>query len=138
MIRPIKKYTIKEWNKLSSIQEVLCKKFEIILTDHKTKRQKIFSILNTINFKNINRGIEIFNESIQNFGNSMDQLTRELNQTSQNNIKIWSDEENNSKDKENLEKIWGKRKWDVKFVKFHIRIQVNSHHGKSKFVDIAV
>jgi hypothetical protein len=40
----------------------------------------------------------------------MDQLTRELNQTSQNNIKIWSDEENNSKDKENLEKIWGKRK----------------------------
>ena len=110
MIRPIKKYTIKEWNKLSSIQEVLCKKFEIILTDHKTKRQKIFSILDTINFKNINKGIEIFNESIQNLGNSMDQLTREINQTSQNNIKIWSDEENNSQDKENLEKIWGKRK----------------------------
>ena len=107
MIRPIKKYTIKEWNKLSSIQEVLCKKFEIILTDHKTKRQKIFSILDTINFKNINKGIEIFNESIQNLGNSMDQLTRELNQTSQNNIKIWSDEENNSQDKENLDKIWG-------------------------------
>jgi len=99
--------TIKEWNKLSSIQEVLCKKFEIILTDHKTKRQKIFSILDTINFKNINKGIEIFNESIQNLGNSMDQLTREINQTSQNNIKIWSDEENNSQDKENLDKIWG-------------------------------
>ena len=109
MIRPIKKYTIKEWNKLSSIQEVLCKKFEIILTDHKTKRQKIFSILNTINFKNINRGIEIFNESFQNFGNSMDQLTKEINQTSQNNVKIWSDSKTNSKDKENLDKIWGKR-----------------------------
>ena len=115
MIRPIKKYTIKEWNKLSSIQEVLCKKFEIILTDHKTKRQKIFSILDTINFKNINKGIETFNKMIQAFGGSMEQLTSELDKTSQNNIKIWSDEPEKepklqkSKDQMNLEKIWGKK-----------------------------
>ena len=72
MIRPLKKYTVKEWRKLSNLQETLCKKFDIILTDHKTKREKLFSILDTINLKNINRGMEIFNKSIQSFGGTMD------------------------------------------------------------------
>jgi len=115
-MRKIKKYTVKEWKKLHSIQEVLCKKYDIILVDYTTKREKIGTILNEINLKNINRGIEAFNKIIQVFGGSMEQLTSELDKTSQNNIKIWSDEFEKesklqkSKDQINLEKIWGKKK----------------------------
>ena len=43
----------------------------------------------------------------------MDQLTTELNKTSQNNIKIWSDppkkSRKKSQDEINLEKIWGNK-----------------------------
>ena len=113
MIRPLKKYTIKEWKKLSNLQETLCKKFDIILTDHKTKREKIFSILDVINLKNINKGMEIFNKSIQSFGGSMDKLVADVDKTSSKNVKIWSDqtlvESHKSKDQINLEKIWGKK-----------------------------
>jgi hypothetical protein len=111
MIRPLKKYTIKEWKKLSNLQETLCKKFDIILTDHKTKREKIFSILDVINLKNINKGMEIFNKSIQSFGDSMDKLVTEIDKSSSNNVKIWSESKESqtkkSKDQINLEKIWG-------------------------------
>ena len=113
MIRPLKKYTIKEWKKLSNLQETLCKKFDIILTDHKTKREKIFSILDVINLKNINKTMDIFNKSIQSFGDSMDKLVTEIDKSSPNNIKIWSDhtslESHKSQDQINLEKIWGKK-----------------------------
>jgi hypothetical protein len=114
MIRPLKKYTVKEWRKLSNLQETLCKKFDIVLIDHKTKREKLFSIIDTINLKNINRGMEIFNKSIQSFGDSMDKLVAEVDKSSPNNVKIWSDntveEYHKSKDQINLEKIWGKKK----------------------------
>ena len=113
MIRPLKKYTVKEWRKLSNLQETLCKKFDIILTDHKTKRQKIFSVIDGINLKNINKGIEVFNKSIQSFGDSMDKLVTELDKTSDNNIKIWSEppkkNSKKSRDQINLEKLWGIR-----------------------------
>jgi hypothetical protein len=114
MIRPLKKYTVKEWKKLSTLQETLCKKFDIILTDHKTKKEKIFFILDTINLKNINKGIDTFNKIIQDFGGSMEQLTAELDKTSQNNIKIWPEYSKESKsqktkDQINLEKIWGNK-----------------------------
>jgi len=114
-MRKIKKYTVKEWKKLYSIQEVLCKKYDIILVDYTTKREKIGTILNEINLKNFNRGIETFNKIIQDFGGSMEKLTTELDKTSQNNIKIWSDtskkksrkKSRKSQDEINLEKIWG-------------------------------
>ena len=74
------------------------------------------SIIRKINAENIdkamksfNKGMKTFDKIMADFGNSMEQLTRELNQTSQNNVKIWSDSKTNSKDKENLDKIWGKR-----------------------------
>jgi hypothetical protein len=111
MIRPLKKYTIKEWKKLSNLQETLCKKFDIVLIDHKTKKELFFHILDKINLKNMNKGIETFNKIIQDFGGSMEQLTSELNETSKNNIKIWSESKESqtkkSKDQINLEKLWG-------------------------------
>ena len=109
-------FTVKEWKKFYNIQEVLCKKFDIILTDHKTNKEQLVVILKNINLKNINKWIETFNKMIQTFGGSMEQLTSELDKTSQNNIKIWSDEFEKesklqkSKDQINLEKIWGKKK----------------------------
>ena len=53
--------------------------------------------------------MESFNKIIQDFGGSMEQLTSELNTSSKNNVKIWSDIENNEseKGKNNLKIIWG-------------------------------
>ena len=43
-------YTVKEWRKFKSndyfdMQDMLCQKYDIILTDYKTKREKLFSAL---------------------------------------------------------------------------------------------
>ena len=126
-------YTVKEWNKFKSndyfdMQELLCQKYDIILTDYKTKSEKIFSFLKKINLKNLDKGVTEFSKLVQSFGGSMDQLTREIDsQTSkdkdnldsvwgksENSVPIWSTSDNNSdlqsQHKANLEKIWGKRK----------------------------
>ena len=100
--------------------------YDVILTDYKTKREKIFSALKKINLKNLDKGIAGFSKLVQSFGGSMDQLTREINSQkskdadnldlvwgkSNNSVPIWGDSENDfdSKHKDNLEKIWGKRK----------------------------
>jgi hypothetical protein len=113
-MRTQKQYTIKEWKKLYNLQELLCKKYDIILSDHKTKKESVLSILDQINFKNINKSIISFNKMIQEFGGSMEKLTTELDKSSKNNIKIWSDipqsnskAQQKSKDQLNLEKFWG-------------------------------
>ena len=80
-------------------------------------KRKSFLILKKlfgeINQKNINEGLDTFKKSVQDFGDSMDKLTKELNESPKNNIKIWSDksenDSQNSRDKINLEKIWGKK-----------------------------
>ena len=117
-MRPRKYFTVKEWNRFKKndyfdMQDMLCQKYDVILTDYKTKREKIFSILDAINLKNINRGMEIFNKSIQSFGDSMDKLVSEVDKSSTNNVKIWSDqtpgESHKSQDQINLDKIWGKK-----------------------------
>ena len=107
-----KRYTVKEWKKFYKIQDVMCKKYDIVLTDHKTREQKVTGILEKINLKNFNKGMETFNKIIQDFGGSMDQLTSELNQTPKNDVKIWSDKKDDSqKNIDDMEKIWGKKKW---------------------------
>ena len=124
-------YTVKEWSKFKSndyfdMQDMLCQKYDIILTDYKTKSEKIFSFLKKINLKNLDIAITGFSKLVQSFGGSMDQLTREIDsQTSKdtdnldsiwgkstNSVPIWSTSENNSdsQHKANLEKIWGKKK----------------------------
>jgi len=102
-------YTVKEWKKLYKIQDVLCKKFDVILTDHKTKQEKIISVFEKINLKNFNKGMISFNKIIQDFGSSMEQLTSEINTSPKNDVKIWSDSSNDEsqKAKKNLEKLWG-------------------------------
>ena len=126
-------YTVKEWNKFKSndyfdMQDMLCQRYDVVLTDYQTKREKIFSVLKKINLKNLDKGITGFSKLVQSFGGSMDQLTREIDSQkhkdkdnldlvwgkSENSVPIWSTSENNSdsqsQHKANLEKIWGTKK----------------------------
>jgi hypothetical protein len=120
----IRKYfTVKEWQKFKTndyfdMQEMLCQKYDVILSDYQTKKQKTFSLLQKINLKNLDNGITEFSKLVQSFGNSMDQFTTEINddkvsdkknlesiwESSKKQTPIWSDN-----DSDNLEKIWGKR-----------------------------
>ena len=130
-MRTRKYFTVKEWNCFKNndyfdMQDMLCQKYDVILTDYQTKREKLFSALKKINLKNFDKGVTEFSKLVQSFGGSMDQLTRELNSPkskdadnldlvwgkSENNVPIWSNPKNyfDFQHKDNLEKIWGKRK----------------------------
>ena len=123
-MRTRKYFTVKEWqrfntNNYSDMQELLCQKHDVILLDYRTKKQKVFSLLQKINLKNIDTGVSEFSKLVQSFGNSMDQFTAEINNdkvsdrknlesvwgTSKKQTPIWSDDNS-----DNLDKIWGKRK----------------------------
>jgi len=130
-MRTRKYFTLREWNRFKNndyfdMQEMLCQKYDVILTDYKTKREKIFSALKKINLRNLDNGIAEFSKLVQSFGSSMDQLTSEIDSQkskdtdnldlvwgkSNESIPIWSDSKNDSgsQHKDNLEKIWGKGK----------------------------
>ena len=130
-MRTRKYFTVGEWNRFKNndyfdMQEILCQKYDVILTDYKTKREKIFSTLKKINLRNFDNGIAEFSKLVQSFGSSMDQLTSEIDSQkskdtdnldlvwgkSNESIPIWSDSKNDSgsQHKDNLEKIWGKGK----------------------------
>ena len=69
-------FTTKEWNRFSwSMQEILCKKYEVILTDYRTRKEKTISLLNKINMKNFNKGMNLFNKSLNKFSKTVDSLT---------------------------------------------------------------
>ncbi len=65
------------------------------------------NILKKINMKNINYGINTFNKAVQDFGDSMDTMTREMSADIEKSNR--DSEARGKKNKENLEKIWGKR-----------------------------
>ena len=132
-MRNKKYFTVNEWNRFKNndyfdMQDMLCQRYDVILTDYQTKREKVFSSLKKINLTNLDKGITGFSKLVQSFGGSMDQLTREIDsQTSkdkdnldlvwgksENSVPIWSTSENSSdsqsQHKANLEKIWGKEK----------------------------
>ena len=130
-MRTRKYFTVREWDRFKNndyfdMQEMLCQKYDVILTDYQTKRERVFSALKKISLRNFDKGVTEFSKLVQSFGGSMDQLTRELNSPkskdsdnldlvwgkSENNVPIWGDSENDfdSKHKDNLEKIWGKQK----------------------------
>ena len=65
---------------------------------------KIFKI---INLKNINQGISTFNKAVQDFGDSMDSMTREMSSDIKKSNK--ESEAREQRNQENLDKIWGKK-----------------------------
>jgi len=68
---------------------------------------KLDDIFKIINMKNIDQGISTFNKIIQDFGNSMDYITRELSSDFEKSKK--ESEIRERKNQENLDKIWGKK-----------------------------
>ena len=122
-MRSRKYFTVKEWNRFKNndyfdMQDLLCQKYDIILTDYKTRNQKIFSLLEKINLKNFTTGVTEFSKLINSFGNSIEQLTTEINNdkiSDKKNLEsIWGPSEKqtpiwSNNDSDNLEKIWGKR-----------------------------
>ena len=120
----IRKYfTVEEWQKFKQndyfdMQEMLCQRYDVILSDYQTKKQKTFSLFQKINLKNFEKGIIEFSKLVQSFGNSMDKFTAEIDNKkisdkknlesiwgpSKKQTPIWSDN-----DADNLEKIWGKK-----------------------------
>ena len=72
-----------------------------------TARGQIIKILEKINMKNVNQGIDIFNNAVQDFGKSMDSLTKEMSVDIEKSNR--ESEAREKKNKENLDKIWGTR-----------------------------
>ena len=68
-------------------------------------RKTINIILKKINMKNINQGIDIFNKAVQDFGNSMDTMTKEMSSDIEKSNR--ESDVREKKNKENLDKIWG-------------------------------
>ena len=76
-------FALKEWNRFSwNMQEVLCKKYDIILTDYKTRKEKIILLINKINMKNFNKGMDTFNKSLNKFSKTVDSLTASASKSS--------------------------------------------------------
>ena len=69
-----KKFTVKEWGRFPLFkQEILCKKYHVVLTDHMTRTQKINRILGIFNKRNLDRSIDTF----QKAANAMDKGFKE-------------------------------------------------------------
>ena len=66
------------------------------------------NFLKQFNLKNLNKGIETFNKIIQDFGDSMDTMTKELSLDIEKSNKASKVREKINQ--KNLEKLWGKRK----------------------------
>ncbi len=76
-------YTVKQWNCFKDndyfdMQDMLCQKYDVILTDHKTRKEKITFILNKFNQRNFNKGMIQFNRIMKDFGKFMDQFSQEI------------------------------------------------------------
>ena len=71
------------------------------------KIQLVIKFLKKINMEKIDLGIETFNKAIQDFGDSMDSLTKEMSTDIEKSNRELIDRE--KKNQENLDKIWGKR-----------------------------
>lgn len=71
-----KYFTVKQWSKFNyAKQQVLCRKYDVILTDHTTKREKLLGILSKININNLNKGIDKFTDGLDEFS----KVTKEMN-----------------------------------------------------------
>jgi len=71
-LRYPKKFTVKAWKKFDlTQQDILCTRYDIILTDHLTKDEKLRKIIKKIaknlTIKNVNKGITKFNKGMSQF-----------------------------------------------------------------------
>jgi len=70
-----KYYTVKAWNKFCyPAQQILLKKFDVILIDHQTRSEKARAFLLKFNQKNLNKGIKV----IDKFSKDIDKMLKPL------------------------------------------------------------
>ena len=103
-------FTVKQWNKFSwNMQEVLCKKYNVILTDYQTRKEKIISLLNKINIKNFNKGMDTFIKSLNKFSKTVDSMTASASKSSSKGFDQGKNMEGLGKSKNEL---WGESNTD--------------------------
>lgn len=86
--------TVKAWNRFDDIhKQHLLKKFDVVLTDHKTRLEKFLAFISKFNNTNLDLGIKKFNHTIEDFERSMDQLSKDLNKSygRDEGLKFWSE-----------------------------------------------
>jgi len=143
-VRYTKFYTQKEWKKFKrfdkktihgkdyylDVQELLCKKYDIILVDYKTRKEKTIHILKKFNMKNFEKGMTKFNRSVQAFSSGISAEPKKKTRTkdpvkiwstvkptkkrkprTKNSVKIWETKRPSKKKQSDIEKIWGVNKW---------------------------
>lgn len=87
---PQKRYTVREWKRFKSpVQEMLLRRFDVILTDHKTRRERLRGFARAMfrptiqqrqsQRKSLDTGIKKVKGAIDNFDRSMDSLSKGLN-----------------------------------------------------------
>src|SRR3972149_9692962 len=82
VLRYPKKFTVKAWKKFDlTQQDILCCRYDIILTDYKTRKEKIFSVMDKFSPKNIDKGIKVMNKGLSQFSKTIDELDKGLNQS---------------------------------------------------------
>jgi hypothetical protein len=117
----------------TDVQMLMVQQYDIILVDHVNKRSigkicptPLKETLKTIpskitpeniskGFKMLDKGMTVFNKTVQDFGKSMDLLTNEMS----NDVKKGNKTANSEakKNKRNLDKIYGKKKSKAKIWK---------------------
>lgn len=76
------RFTQKQWNRFDLIaQQILIRKYEVIITDHKTMNEKVVSFLTKIDIsspqgkKNLDSGIMKIHKYLDSFDDAMDSLS---------------------------------------------------------------
>ena len=73
-----------------------------------SRKQFVINILKTINIQNFEKYVDSFNNTIQDFGKSMDTITQEMSADFAKSQR--ESEAREEENKKNLEKIWGRKK----------------------------
>lgn len=79
-MKPRLELTQKAWKRFDyNSQRHLLTKFDVIITDHHTKRETLAKIFKSFNVKNMNTGIARFQDGMDQFSKEMEKLHDSLN-----------------------------------------------------------
>ena len=53
-------------------QEILLQKYDVILLDYKTKKEKLFQVIDKFSVENLNKGIDKFNRGVDSFSKAIE------------------------------------------------------------------
>ncbi len=74
-IREVLLFTVKAWKKIDIEKQMyLLRIYDVVLTDHKTRREKVIHILKKINKKNMNTGIDKFNRGVNTASKELNKM----------------------------------------------------------------